>query len=163
MSGTNNQEAADFPLATDSQLSSGAVKFVAILPGALNTDGTTTPAEGYSATAEQLATVVTPLVVPPDFDIVEITSDTTLVSATHKGKLLVVSAPNVTLTAPFSGIGSGFSCAVANVSGGSVVMGGMVDTSNTGATRLANGAQGWIVGFQWSGGNRVNWGGSSVL
>jgi hypothetical protein len=163
MSGTNNQEAADFPLATDSQLSSGAVKFVAILPGGLNTDGTTTPAAGYSATADQLATIVTPLVVPPNFEIVEITTDTVLVAATHSGKLLVASVPNITITAPYSGIGNGFSCAIANVSGGNIVMGGMVDTSNSGATRIANGAQGWVIGFAWSGGNRVNWGGTSVL
>jgi hypothetical protein len=162
MSGNaDSQEAGDFPDATDAQLSSEEVKFLAVKPGSTNPDGSASPAEGYSAGLGALAGAVTPLIVPPDFVSVEITEDTALTSAAHNGKQLVISAANVTITAAFSDVGDGFACKIWNVSGGNVVMGGMVNVNGT--TRLANGAQGWIAAAAWSSGNRVGWGGDSTL
>lgn len=91
---------------------------------------------------------------------VEIAADTSLTSALHNGRQLIISAP-VTLTAVYSDLGDGFNCKLLNYSGGNVVMGGMVNVN--GATRLANGASGFVGAAAWSGGQRVQWGGDSTL
>jgi hypothetical protein len=96
---------------------------------------------------------------PPVFVSLEITTNTALTSAAHNGKQIVCSQP-VTLTGAFSDLGDGFNCKILNYSGGSVVMGGMFNS--VGATRLLNGASGYVGAAAWSGGTRVQWGGDSV-
>lgn len=67
MSGsTDSQEAADFPLASDSDLASGAIKFVGIKPAAV--EGATAPAEGYTADLAQIVDAVAPKAVPASIE-----------------------------------------------------------------------------------------------
>jgi hypothetical protein len=97
---------------------------------------------------------------PAAFVTVEITKDTALTAEAHNGKQLVISVP-VTLTAAFSDLGDGFSCTLQNQSGGNVVMGGLPNAN--GATRLANGATGFVNAFAYSGGSAIVWGGNYTL
>ena len=149
------------PAATEEQLTSGAIVILAVQPASTGPDGSAVPAFAYKISPLQFAGAVQPLITPVDLISVEITADTALTSKAHNGKRLMVTVPGVTITGAFADLLDGFTCSIWNVSGGDVVMGGMVNVN--GATRLANGAQGWVAAAAWSTGNRVGWGGESTL
>ncbi len=117
------------------------------------------------ATVEQVsAAVVRELAVSPTylaevstapFVPVTITVDTAITAALHRGRLLIVTATDVTLTGSYADLGAGFNCIVVNASGGSVVMGGMFNAA--GSTRIANGGCGGIIAFARTGETRVQW------
>lgn len=120
---TNDQEAADFPLATTAQLTAGTVKFTAVIRGGVNPDGTVTPSVGYSATAGQVADIATPaaaaqaLAAAAGVAPIVISAATTLVAATHGGMTLVLQ-PGTQITVDWSQTGNGFACLLINRSGG---------------------------------------------
>jgi hypothetical protein len=85
--------------------------------------------------------------------VVEVTSNTTLDSSVHNGRVLVCSSP-VTLTPAFTTMGSGFSCNVLNLSSGSVMFGAGITTS-TGQNTLPPGQAAALLAISYSQGNVV--------
>jgi hypothetical protein len=84
---------------------------------------------------------------------IELTSDTTLSSATHNGRFLICSQA-VTITPTLSSMGSGFSCNLINVSAGNITLNGAITTSS-GISILTPGQAASLSCVTYSGGTLV--------
>ena len=85
--------------------------------------------------------------------VVELTTNATLDSAIHNGRVLICSQPIILAAAPLN-TGSGFHCDVINLSSGEITFGTGITTSS-GLPRLPSGQFATLRGASYSGGNVV--------
>ena len=92
--------------------------------------------------------------------VVELTTNTVLDATAHNDAILVCSQ-QLTLTANFANMGSGFGCDVLNLSAGAVTMGTGI-TVGSGNSTLPPQMAARLVAVTYSGGNLVFWAGSQA-
>lgn len=85
--------------------------------------------------------------------VVELGADTTLDGTVHNGRILICTRP-LTLTPVFMNMGSGFTCDIINLSGGSVVFASGIVTSSASSV-LPPGGSASLWAATYSGGNIV--------
>lgn len=100
-----------------------------------------------------------PLWISQNGTLLEVTTNLVL-GPQHAGLTLICSNP-VTISGTFAGVGGvGFNTTVINRSGGSVVIGGMVNANN--ATQLNNGGTAFVRAISWSQGSQLTWTGDNT-